>query len=1038
MNEARHCSQCGQPLPRDVRADVCPACELGGALVEGVANTRVLDQAGRKVTSPLAGLGVFGDYEILEEIARGGMGVVYKARQISLDRTVALKTILRGLASKEFILRFRSEAATAANLQHPNIVAIHEVGVHQGENYLAMDYVDGPNLAEHVGQQPLPPKQAALHVKVIAQAIQFAHDRNVLHRDLKPANILIDAHGQPRITDFGLAKRLNSETDLTHTGQVLGSPNYIPPEQVAGNKGKTGRASDVYGLGGILYFTLTARAPYQAESFAQLVHEVLNAEPAPPHLLNPRVPRDLETICLKCLEKEPSKRYGSAQQLAEELDRFLADEPIQARPAGAIERTWRWCKRKPALAAALGAAACLLLVVVLGAPLAIVRIERERLRAENEATLAQSRLYLADMSLAQQAVKEGNFGRARSLLQRHLPSEKADLRGWEWFRFHQESEGDDLALIGKHANEVAGVTVSPDGLWMASASTDGEVFLWSAATLQVQSKWKMEGRITAFAFSPDSQFLATLSQPGGCRIWSLSPVRETAHFPVPQSYFSGALAFAPRGKIIAVSSGAGKVELWKYEEKTKKAELAPEAGSLVAMVFDHEGRTLIAAGDGGWISLIDVETQKQAGRLEGCGGYTASLALAPGGSKLAFGGYDGAVRVWNLPSQKLEVVLTNHHAAIMAVAFSPDGTTLASAGGDQTIRCWRTSDWQASSVLRGHESVVRTLGFLQDGRTIVSGSSDQSIRVWQTAPRPKPANRFQFSSGVAAVGVLPMLRKAALVKYDRTVQLIDLESLREDGVISLSIDTSDVWGGGVCLSGKPLAIGNHIGMVSICDPEQMKELAAFQAHPDRIRGLAIAQDGKTAATMGEDGAIKLWDLQPSPKLRVEREGGKAFWLSFSPNGRHLAATLENGSIALWNGATLDNPIVFAAHKGAAVGTAFSRDGRLLATASWDGTAKVWELATHRLLATLQSQLLGVNCLAFSPDGRRLAVGSQDGSVKVWDTLHWQEVAAIAAHATEVWDIAFLPSDNTLVSASRSELRMWPVRQEAFSHSGGRE
>src|SRR6185503_2339058 len=251
----------------------------------------------------------FGDYELLEEIARGGMGIVYRARQVSLDRIVAVKMLLAGvLAGKDFVQRFRTEAAAAASLQHVNIVAIHEVGFAEGQHFFAMDYVEGLTLAQLVVKGPLPARHAATYLKTVAEAIHFAHERNVLHRDLKPSNVLIDsATNQPRLTDFGLAKRLEADTELTLTGQVLGSPNYMSPEQAVAKRGTVGRRSDVYSLGAILYHLLTGRAPFQGETLTDVLHQVVNDDPLDPHLFTPRVPPDLETICLKCLEKEPAR-----------------------------------------------------------------------------------------------------------------------------------------------------------------------------------------------------------------------------------------------------------------------------------------------------------------------------------------------------------------------------------------------------------------------------------------------------------------------------------------------------------------------------------------------------------------------------------------------------------------------------------------------------------------------------------------------------------------------------------------------------------
>jgi formylglycine-generating enzyme required for sulfatase activity/tRNA A-37 threonylcarbamoyl transferase component Bud32 len=344
--------------------------------------TRAADETPH--SGPVAGdkLRHFGDYELLEEIARGGMGVVYKARQLSLNRVVALKMILSGhLASEREVQRFYTEAQAAANLQHPNIVAIHEVGQHAGQHYFSMDYVEGKSLAQLVREKPFAAAQAARYVKTIAEAIEYAHQHGTLHRDLKPANVLIDALNQPRVTDFGLAKRIEGTSELTSTGSLMGTPSYMPPEQAGDNDGKVGPPSDVYSLGAVLYELVTGRPPFLGESLVVTLNQVLNTEPVAPRLLNPETPRDLETICLKCLEKQPSRRYQTAADLSADLGRFLKHEPILARPVGAIERTGRWCRRNPALAGFVA----LLAIAAVGFAVATASI----LQAQRQRTLAQ-------------------------------------------------------------------------------------------------------------------------------------------------------------------------------------------------------------------------------------------------------------------------------------------------------------------------------------------------------------------------------------------------------------------------------------------------------------------------------------------------------------------------------------------------------------------------------------------------------------------------------------------------------------------------
>jgi serine/threonine protein kinase len=339
---------------------------------------------------PLAkGATPLGDYELLEPIARGGMGIVYKARQRRLNRIVAVKMILSGhFADKDDVDRFYAEAEAAARLRHPHIVGIHEVGQCEGQHFFSMDYIDGKSLADLVREKPLLPEDAARHVKTISLAMQYAHDRGILHRDLKPANVLVDRSGQPLVTDFGLSKRVDGDSQLTMPGGIIGTPSYMPPEQAAGKNEEVGVRSDVYSLGAILYQLLTGSPPFRSASVAQTIQQVLHNEPAAPRVLNPNVPPDLETICLKCLQKEPGRRYHSAQELADELDRFLEGKPIQARPIGPLARTWRWCRRNP-LVASLSAAALTLLLVLLGAS-AWYNVQISRAKAESDEFLRQA------------------------------------------------------------------------------------------------------------------------------------------------------------------------------------------------------------------------------------------------------------------------------------------------------------------------------------------------------------------------------------------------------------------------------------------------------------------------------------------------------------------------------------------------------------------------------------------------------------------------------------------------------------------------
>lgn len=328
----------------------------------------------------------FGDYELLEEIARGGMGVVYRARQKQANRVVALKMILSGqFAGEEEVQRFRSEAEAAARLDHPHIVPVFDVGEHEGQHYFSMGYVDGESLTDRLHDGPLPPQSAAQLVRSTADAIACAHEHGVIHRDLKPSNVLIDRSGKPRVTDFGLAKHVGADSNLTATGQVMGTPSYMPPEQAAGEVTQIDERSDVYSLGAILYTLVTGRPPFQAAQIVETLRQVIDDNPVEPRVLNPAVDRDLETICLKCLEKDPARRYQRAQDLIDELDRYLSGRPIVARAITRRERLWRWCRRQP-LVAGLIATAVASLVIGTGVSIYFAVLAQQRAEHAQQGT----------------------------------------------------------------------------------------------------------------------------------------------------------------------------------------------------------------------------------------------------------------------------------------------------------------------------------------------------------------------------------------------------------------------------------------------------------------------------------------------------------------------------------------------------------------------------------------------------------------------------------------------------------------------------
>jgi eukaryotic-like serine/threonine-protein kinase len=695
----------------------------------------------------------FGDYEMLEVIGHGGMGVVYRVRQKSLDRIVALKFLLFGPhASAESVKRFRAEAAATAALQHPNIVAIHEVGLCEGQHYIAMDYVEGRPLSALIRGNPLPAGRAAGYVKAIAEAIHYAHEHGILHRDLKPANVLIDANDQPRVTDFGLAKRLDDsrlstlDSELTVTGQVLGSPNYMPPEQASGRCGTLSRRSDVYALGAILYHALTGRPPFVGEGMADTVQQVLNEEPASPRLLNPGVPRDLETVCLKCLHKEPARRYASAQALAEDLERWLRAEPIQARRATQVERVWLWCVRQPVRAGLIGA---LVLTFMLG----LSGVIWQWRLAGAETLRARQNAYAADMNLAQAALEKSDVAGALEALNRQRPSPgQQDLRGWEWRYFRQRCReaGGKSALPSPVVLPIpvasAALSLAPDSKhFITLDNRDGVASLWSILPLGLVEKLSFLGtNNTAVRWSPDGRTLAVGDRSGTVRIWDFETRRAITNFANPGTRV-GTLKFYGGGRTLfcglsfrdpnAPNSDARHA---KFRDTRTWAEirLPPDfpggRGRWAAVSADN--RVLAALDDQGTVVWWEMASGRRLKRFEHhFGRNDGYLTFSPVAPLLAGSTTDGVTTIWDVTTGRVVTTIRANFKAVHGIAFSPDGQRLLSGGKDPSdvVRLLDLGSQRHVATLGGPPDSYWFLEMSKDLTTLVASSSGQTALLWR-------------------------------------------------------------------------------------------------------------------------------------------------------------------------------------------------------------------------------------------------------------------------------------------------------------------
>jgi len=1054
-------------LPAYWPKGLCAQCALDGALDMTHAESQVLQaeapttlaslEQASKSSCESSSLASFGEYDLLDEIARGGMGVVYKARQRNLGRIVAVKMILAGpLAGKEFVQRFRTEASAAAILQHPNIVAIHDVGVHEGRHYFSMDYVEGQNLAQLVGQQPLPATKAARYVALIAEAIHYAHERGILHRDLKPSNILIDSNDQPRVTDFGLAKRLvgtrstashssaqntgdaveRVPTDLTITGQVLGSPNFMPPEQAGAKRGKVGRPSDVYALGGILYYLLTARAPFQAESLEQIITQVLHAEPVGPRLLNPSIPRDLETITLKCLEKEPARRYQTAKELADELGHVLRQEPIQARPVNTPEKLWRWCRRKPALASALGFATAALLVGLTATSWQWRRAERLAGSERQERIAGQRQLYVANMNLAQAAWEQNNVSRVRQLLEE---TAAAPERGFEW-SYWQRQVHLELAVLRGHTGPILAVVYSLDGQRIVTGSADNTARVWDANT--GKELFPLEGHtapVRSVAFSPDSQRLVTGSWDSTAMVWDATDGRNLLTLRGHKAAIFS-VAISSDGQRIVTGSQDQTARVWNATTGRDLVTLTGHTNRVWAVAFSRDGQRIATGSWDKTAKVWDAATGRELCTLIGHRGAVFSVAFSPDGQRIATSGQDHRAKVWDAASGMNLYTLKGHSAAIFSVSFSRDGTRIITGSDDQTARLWDAASGEDLRIFKGHGSRIGSVALSPDGRRIATGGGtmrfspggqyfdastgdDQMVKVWDAADSRGVLTLEGHDAEVTSVAFSPDGRLVVSGAWDGTARVWDVRTGQE--ISRISGHKATIHAAAFSPDGKRIVTGSFDRTAKVWEIASGKVLFELEGHTAQVFSAAFSPDGRWIVTGGWDKTAKVWDaITGRDLLTFTGHNSAVFPVAFSPDSRRIVSADDRGIGKVWEASSGQELLTFR-DTAKIWSAAFSGDGRRIVTGSHGLTAKVWDAASGEEQFPLTGHTGHIHAAGFSPDGRRIVTGSEDQTAKLWDAATGKELLTFKGHSSRVGSAAFSPDGLRIVTASDDgTIKVW--------------
>jgi WD40 repeat protein/serine/threonine protein kinase len=996
-----------------------------------------------------------GHYELLELIGEGGMGLVYLAEQKEpVKRKVALKIVKLGMDTKQVVARFEAERQTLALLEHPNIAHVFDAGTtDSGRPYFVMEYVKGKSITKYCDEKKLCVEKRLELFQQICEGIHHAHQKGIIHRDIKPSNILVslqDDKPVPKIIDFGIAKAitqpLTEKTSHTEHGQLLGTPEYMSPEQADMAYQDVDTRSDIYSLGVLLYELLTGATPFDAKRLREggidhIQQVIREEEPRTPSArltslgdkakavaerrrtqiitLTRRLHRELEWIPMKAMRKDRTRRYRSASELADDIQNYLTGTPLIAGPESTIYRARKFVRKH---AGSVATAALLLVVIILGLVASIVmgcraeqarqqeviarqQVEQALARAEKAERMAQEQRKLAEeraetyrravyannLAMAKEAIDKGDFGRAQKLLN----ACESDLRGWEWQHLNHMSANPCIKTFRGYEGDVYSVAVSPDGKHIVtgsgwdgrhstSASEVDTIKIWDTATgSEVMTMHGHNDEVQTVAVSPDGTRIASGDDEGVIKIWDTASGAEVKTL-LGHMGMIGSIAFSPDGRRMASASGGDKiVRIWDAINGT-------------------EVMTLRGHKRGIW-----------------------AVAYSPDGEFIVSGSFDGTVRMWDAEMGAEIRTLTGHDRDIYSVKVSPNGKYIASGSRDKTIKIWDTATGSEVKTLRGHSDYIEAIAFSPDSKRIASASvgSDKTIRVWNVNTGEEERSLSGHAGGVCAVVFSLDGKQIISGSFDNTMRVWDPAIHREvlrryrgtrTGQVAFSPD------------GKRIAAcAMWSGRIVLIDALSGDDILSIQRNYGH--SVAFSPDGKRIVSADPRGnGIQVYNAMTGAReMTLTGHTGRVWSVAFRPDGRYIISGSRDETIMVWNAATGALEMTLTGHKDPVRSVTFSPDGRRIVSGGDDGTVRIWDALSGTELLTLRGHEWSVDDVSVSPDGERIASCGIDRTIRIWDAATGEELMALRGHESPVNTVTFSPDGRRIVSgADRGEIKIW--------------